>query len=203
MYIYLTFLISFYSIGTSIFLYDYFDKENWEKKKLQYKDIYPVVLKNSFIYVPLISIPYEKYFVSNEELGYLYLLFKVIFGILLIDLYFYICHRIMHIPQIYKWSHKLHHKHKEPIGIEALYLHWFDLYFGNILPIYLPVINTNLLIQMIWTFVIITNALITHTDLVDLFHKEHHLHFNCNYGLGYYMDRFFKTKRIVDKKKIL
>lgn len=202
MYIYLTFLFTFYSVGGSILLYDMFSKENNEKKMLQYKKIYPLVLKNSFIYIPLIAIPYEYYFVSYQELGLFYSLFKILFGIILIDLYFYICHRTMHLPQIYKWSHKLHHIYKEPVAMEALYLHWFDLYFGNIIPIYLPIINTNLQIHLIWTFIIIANSLMTHSNLInfiDLFHKEHHKHFNCNYGLGYYMDKIFKTERIQDK----
>ena len=99
----------------------------------------------------------------------------------------------MHTSIIYKWSHKLHHIYKDPVGMEALYLHWFDLYMGNILPIYLPIINTNLNLHIIWTFIIITNTLFSHTQYIDLFHNNHHIYFNCNFGLGYYMDKIFNT----------
>ena len=87
--------------------------------------------------------------------------------------------------------------------MEALYLHWFDLYFGNIIPIYLPIINTNLQIHLIWTFMIIANTLISHSDLFYFYHydnhNDHHKHFNCNYGISCGMDKIFKTERIQDK----
>ena len=41
------------------------DKNNNDYNKImnQYKNIYKLVNLNSFIYIPLISIPYEKYFI--------------------------------------------------------------------------------------------------------------------------------------------
>lgn len=193
MYIYLTFLLTFYFTSGLIFINDiYYKKE--KKKLIQYKNILPVVLKNTFIYIPVITIPYEYTCLNNQDLSYIYSLFRIVSGIILIDFFFYISHRIMHIPKIYKWSHKLHHIYKEPVCIEALYLHWFDLYIGNIVPIYLPIIYTNINIHIIYTLIIIANTLLSHSDLIDNFHRNHHLYFNCNFGLGYYMDKIFNTK---------
>ena len=99
----------------------------------------------------------------------------------------------MHTPILYKWSHKLHHLYKEPVGMESLYLHWFDLYVGNIIPIYLPIVNTNLNTHIIWTMIIITSTILSHTEILDTFHNEHHRLFNCNFGISFYMDKIFDT----------
>ena len=57
-----------------------------------------------------------------------------------------------HNKYIYAWSHKKHHEFKYPVGIEALYLHWFDLIFGNILPLFLPIliINNHIYALVFW-----------------------------------------------------
>ena len=189
MYIYLTFLITFYCMSGICFLYDYLDKQNvkYNDKMLQYKNIYNLVLINSFIYIPLISLPYEYLLISKLEFNLNYSIKRIIIGLLLLDFFFYICHRIMHISYIYRWSHKLHHKYRDSVSIEALYLHWFDLYFGNILPLYICVCTADLYTNIIWTIIIMTSTVLSHSNIIKSQHNDHHKHFVYNYRLGVYM----------------
>ena len=99
----------------------------------------------------------------------------------------------MHIPIIYKWSHSLHHKYRDSVGMEALYLHWFDLYIGNILPLFFQIITSDLYTIMIWTFLVMISTVISHSNLFKTHHNDHHKYFVYNYGLGIYMDKLFTT----------
>ena len=101
----------------------------------------------------------------------------------------------MHIPIIYKWSHYLHHQYRQSVGMEALYLHWFDLYFGNILPIYITIFNTDLYTNIIWTILVITSTVFTHSNIIKNTHNDHHKYFIYNYGIGMYMDKLLNTYR--------
>ena len=56
-------------------------------------------------------------------------------------------------------------------------------------------------INIIWTFMIIANTLISHSDLFYFYHydnhNDHHKHFNCNYGISCGMDKIFKTEKLL------
>ena len=39
---------------------------------------------------------------------------------------FYYNHRLLHLPWFYKRVHKIHHEFTAPIGLAAIYLHWFE-----------------------------------------------------------------------------
>ena len=196
--IYFSYLITFYLTSGMCFLYDYINTNNpkYDKKMLQYKNINKIVAINSFCYIPPISYLYEYFIISNYEFNLLYSILRIVFGLLSIDLFFYIAHRFMHIPILYKWSHKLHHTYKEPIGMEALYLHWFDLYFGNILPIFTPILYCDLYTTMMWTSLIITITVVSHSNIIKDKHQDHHLLFNYNYGTNVFMDKLLKTDYI-------
>ena len=120
-------------------------------------------------------------------------------GIFMIDFFFYIGHYIMHNKYLYKWSHKKHHEFDYPVGLEALYLHWFDLIFGNIIPLYLPILilNNHIYTLLLWTiFTISSTVLVAHSSFNDKFYLNHHIYRTLNYGHGTYMDRIFKTEII-------
>lgn len=192
MYIYFTYLITFYVMSGLCFIFDYFIK--YDNKKIeQYKKINNVVIQNSFLYIPIISIPYEHFIVKKEPFNIYFIIKNLLFSIILLDFFFYYCHKIMHIPILYKWSHKLHHQYRISVGMEALYLHWFDLYFGNILPIYITMFNKDLYTNIIWTFITITSTIISHSNIIKCHHNDHHKYFIYNYGLGIYMDKLLNT----------
>jgi len=205
MYIYLTYLLTF---GLSS-LYCYIDDNlkydknfSLELKKKQYEDILPLVTVNSFFFIPLLCIPYETILISNFNLYYSILTLFISF--ILIDPLFWICHRIMHIPILYKWSHKIHHKYKKSVGMEALYLHWFDLYFGNIIPLYLPMMlfNLDLYSHILWTVIIVSNTVLVHGNKIENYHSDHHLYFKFNYGSAIYTDKVMDTVYELKRDKI-
>ena len=195
MYIYLTFLLTFYLVSGICFLYDYLDKQNIEHnhKMLQYNNIYKTVLINSLFYIPIFTIPYEYFVIYKQEFNYFYTIKRIFISIFLLDFFFYCCHSIMHIKILYRWSHKLHHKYRDSVGMEALYLHWFDLYFGNIFPLYVCMFTADLYTIIIWTFIVITSTIISHSGILKSGHNDHHKYFVYNYGLGVYMDRLLET----------
>jgi sterol desaturase/sphingolipid hydroxylase (fatty acid hydroxylase superfamily) len=202
-YVYLTFLFTFISSSSICFVNDIFLNKNENDYIInQYRDILPTVAINIFLYIPIISLLAE----SNLDLLYSwqeYNLFRSIYSIffayLLIDVFFFTCHRIMHIPIIYKWSHKIHHKYKYTVGMEALYLHWFDLYFGNIIPLNLPIIlmpKLHIITWMMYMIIIISATVLSaHGLIIQNDHDIHHIYFNYNYGTGMYMDHIFNTAR--------
>ena len=187
MYIYISFLGSF--IATSIYCFNNdFSKidesHSYDAKLKQYTEILPTVLFNSFVLVPLCSIPFS--YILPQEFNISYFLLTFMLSYIMSDIFFYIAHRIMHIPLLYKWSHKQHHKYKLTVGIEALYLHWFDLYFGNILPFYLPllILKWDLISSCIWTIIIVSRSVYVHgTTKND--HLTHHKLFVYNYSNSY------------------
>lgn len=200
LYLYLSFLTTFITSSTYCYIND-LKKENNEKLMKQYKDILPIVAKNTFIYIPIISILTEKIVNVNyswDEFNLFYMFIHIACAYPMIDFFFFIFHRIMHIPRIYRWSHKLHHKYKVTVGMEALYLHWFDLYFGNIMPLNIPIIfmpNLHIYTWMVYIFILISSTVISAHGLVfKNDHDMHHMYFNCNYGTGFYMDYIFNTE---------
>ena len=166
----------------------------------QYKKILPTVLFNSFVILPILMCLYEFYYIKNTTYSSFNLfdcLCSIIISFLSIDFLFYVCHRILHNKYIYIWSHKKHHEFKYPVGIEALYLHWFDLLFGNALPFYFTIIyfQSHLYTLIIWNILIIGNTIYNaHSSYKSNNHINHHIYFKVNYGIGLYMDKVLKTK---------
>lgn len=202
-YLYLSFLFTFVTTSSICYVNDLYIKNDedfvYMKKKNQYRDIIPTVAKNCFIYIPIIT-TFSEYNINinynNNEFNLYQCICHIFVAYLLIDFFFYICHLIMHIPLLYKWSHKLHHKYKYTVGMEALYLHWFDLSFGNILPLNLPIIlmpNLHIITWMLYIVIIITVTVLSHGLILKNDHDIHHIYFNFNYGTGLYMDKIFNT----------
>lgn len=202
LYLYSAFLISFLTSSGICYMDDMKKEDNDDYIINQYRDILPTVTMNTFFYVPIISILSERVInikYSWEDFSSYACLCHILLAYTMIDLFFFVFHRMMHIPILYKWSHKLHHKYKQTVGMEALYLHWFDLYFGNILPLNIPIIimpNLHIITWMLYIMTIISSTVISaHGLIIANDHDMHHMHFNCNYGTGFYMDYLFDTEK--------
>ena len=87
---------------------------------------------------------------------------QIIFAGGLIDI-FYVTHRARY-KYLYKWSHKIHQDSKT-IGMEAVYHHWFDLYFSNLLPIFMALWvlpSENIYTWYTWVFLATATQFYTH-----------------------------------------
>ena len=164
--------------------------------KKQYNYIYPRVLVN----VLLISPIFFKMLVNNYNLNNNFSLSDLLYIFLagcLIDIFFYTSHRIMHHPVLYKWSHKIHHNFKTPVGMESVYHHWFDLCFANILPIFLSLWILQVRSIQIWHIWVSLSTFFTvfiaHSGWIRDTHNDHHQLYNKHFGTGVFMDKLFDT----------
>ncbi len=154
---------------------------------------------------------FTKIYFDINEYGVTYFVLSIVIMLLLHDLYFYITHRLMHLPFLYRKLHHYHHKSLRPSPwasfsfspseslIESLPIFLFFLF----LPLHIYAALTYLIIMTISATVNhlgyeiipqnkIGRALITGTN-----HAAHHKYFNANYGLYFtYLDRLFKTEKI-------
>jgi len=165
----------------------------------QYKFITPRVVINVLGVVPLFFMNIISNCKFDKNFKYYELLYILLAG-WLIDIFFYTSHRILHNPVLYKWSHKIHHRFKNPVGMEAVYHHWFDLCFGNILPIFLSLWilpSKNIFIWHIWISLSTCFTILkAHSGWLDDDHSKHHKLYNICYGTSLFMDKFFDTKYI-------
>ena len=210
MLLYLSFLFTFFFTGIICLIFDLFIIKGKKFKNkfisrneliYQYKTIFPTILFNAFVVLPIVVNFSEYYYITEtayETFSIYNCIIPFLFASLSLDLFFYICHFLLHNKLIYKWSHKQHHEFKYPVGMEALYLHWFDLCFGNILPLYLPIFlfNSHLYTIIIWNiFIVSSTVLNAHSSFKDNNHINHHIFFNVNYGTGLYMDTLLGTTK--------
>lgn len=165
----------------------------------QYKKSLPCVAKNTLLnsIIPIVILGwydtlYHSKFIMSE------FIYDILFMILLTDFFFYSMHRIFHISWLYTRFHKKHHEFTAPIGLSALYTTGVDFIFGNILPVYLPVLicSAHPITVKIWMGITTVNTVFfAHSGLkIADFHDKHHFYFNKNYGSGLYMDKLFDTE---------
>ena len=184
------------------FLFDYKRVINIPKPELLnvYKKVFLTVVFNLhilsffvlFLFSPLLNI-------LNLEFNFFKMIFDIVCSVFMIDFFLFLSHRLMHCRYLYNWSHKVHHELKNPIGFGAIYSHWFDYIFAVLLPaIYPPLIlSSHSYTVMLWIILATSNVvLISHGgyDMKDKNHYYHHEKFNCNYGIGLYMDKLCKTE---------
>ncbi len=112
---------------------------------------------------------------------------------ILSEVFFYVSHRLLHTNMLYKFVHKLHHEITSPISISALYMSFYDLYMGNILPLYLPfvIMGSTPTLVLYWIVGSTISAVVGGHGgimLLDTSHDDHHRLFKMNYGTGLFMD---------------
>jgi sterol desaturase/sphingolipid hydroxylase (fatty acid hydroxylase superfamily) len=72
------------------------------------------------------------------------------------DFGFYVTHRIMHIPWLYKNIHYLHHSSRSPCVLAQVYFHPIDL-IVSLLPVSLPpiLLNSHIATKTVWNCVLV------------------------------------------------
>lgn len=70
-------------------------------------------------------------------------LFKALICVLIVELWFYFSHYLLHQPPFYSAIHKIHHRFKAPIALASMYAHPVEFLVGNLLGVVLgPMITT-------------------------------------------------------------
>jgi len=198
--------IIYYFCSLFVFILDCVDKlinykiqkTNYDTLVTTYNKSIPIVMLNTFIFlVPVYVIGalyecnYEGDYVMKKSFT------DLLLGFLLTDIFFYLLHRMFHLDIFYRY-HKKHHEIIAPIGVSALYMSPIDLYFGNILPVMLPIfiLGFHPYTIYMWICVVIVNTICTaHSGFrwISDFHDYHHSMFTKNYGANVFMDRLFGT----------
>jgi len=183
--------------------YNYFVSEKIQTNKindimLTYNKIFYQVTVNTFIYIipfcvigGIYDMNYDMYFSIKK------CIFDIILGIPLIDIFFYLLHKLFHTKYLYPY-HKKHHEIIAPIGMSALYMSVTDMYFGNILPVILPalILSYHPITIKVWIAMAIINTItLAHSGFkrISDFHDYHHETFNKNFGTNIFMDKLFGT----------
>lgn len=128
------------------------------------------------------------------------------------DILFYILHRIMHTPYLYKNFHKFHHTFKEPFALTNYYVDYSELLLF-FLPVMIPPIFLHSHITVVWLSIIILNinGIIIHSgynftilsikynnNILEFpcikEHDYHHKYFNYNFAATFpFVDKLFGT----------
>jgi len=205
---YLTFNICYYVSSLTMFAIDYFgffntlkiQEYNYNDMMTDYKKCIPTVIINVSFHtiIPIIIIT-STVNILNIDFTYAKMFSDILLATLMTDVFFYTGHWILHKPYFYKNFHKKHHEITAPIGLGALYNTAPDIYIGNIIPVYLPMIilSSHPLTIRLWMILTTFNAVVlSHSGFKGLseFHDYHHEKFNKNYGIGIFMDYLFKTQ---------
>ena len=129
-------------------------------------------------------------------------IFKYIISGILVEIYFYLSHRLMHHRLLYKY-HSIHHRVIYPRAYACVYCHWIEMIVVNISTVMFGVVVTKMNMGEIclWMFIACFNTMWGHSggdfNLSILSHKYHYRHHTLiggNYGTGMFMDKTFNTE---------
>jgi sterol desaturase/sphingolipid hydroxylase (fatty acid hydroxylase superfamily) len=157
-----------------------------------------VSLFNLFVSSWIVSLPYsylKKSYPSidpvssNEEFILYAEVIKFALSVLIVEVWFYTTHWLLHQPPFYSLIHKIHHRFKAPIAVASMYAHPIEFVVGNLLGVVLGPMLTRC--HPMTSFVWIHNGLMStggsHSGYKMFyadFHDAHHQYFDYNFGIG-------------------
>ena len=209
---YILFNLIYYTSSLFFFIIDYY--KYFAQYKIQhihnpiqyYKKCFWRVITNTLLFslVPISLFAwYEvKVLNLNSHFNLTKCIFDLVYSLILTEIFFYSIHRLLHLPYIYAYFHKEHHKIIAPIGFAAVYMTVTDFLVGNVLPVYLPLylINAHSITIKIWMVLTTINTVVfSHSGYyLSRFHDAHHSLFNKNYGTNLFMDWIFGTLQKIE-----
>eukprot|EP00928_Gymnodinium_smaydae_P054367 TRINITY_DN38150_c0_g1_i1.p1 TRINITY_DN38150_c0_g1~~TRINITY_DN38150_c0_g1_i1.p1 ORF type:complete len:251 (-),score=35.77 TRINITY_DN38150_c0_g1_i1:104-856(-) len=177
-----------------------------------YRRMLPVVLvQNGFLSVvvcPPLTLAWYRYVdVQPTFPGWVRVWFEVVAMALLYDSWFWACHRLFHLPSLYRF-HKLHHQWKAPCALEGAYFDPVDFMIGNYFPmLVLPAfITSHFFSMLLFGCVGAVSVAVTHSGYdmrgptwflgplkPSVRHDAHHEFFDVNFSTFGIQDVLFGT----------
>jgi len=167
----------------------------------------------SLLLHPVIT-PYTQIYSDFNSFSIQYFIFSILLVVLIHDTYFYWMHRFMHIPGIYRFFHKVHHKSTNPSPWAAFSFHPLEAILeAGILIIVVFAFPLHRLALMSFILVMLIYNVYGHLGYelysrafrkskigkwlnTSIFHNYHHKYFEGNYGLYFtFWDRWMGTLR--------
>ena len=107
---------------------------------------------------------------------------------IVIDVWFYGTHRLIHCPILYRWIHKFHHRFKAPTAVACVYANPLEFIVGNVGGVVLGPALTNChpYSAAFWMAYAITSTSFSHSGYTVFgatSHDQHHEHFDFNFGV--------------------
>ncbi len=74
---------------------------------------------------------------ESDDFIWYHELAKFPFLVIIVDLWFYWTHRLLHVPPLYVWIHKFHHRFKAPTSVASMYANPIEFVLGNLIGVQL------------------------------------------------------------------
>jgi len=143
--------------------------------------------------------PEEEEWMASREL------LCVVGFLVILEIWFYVTHRLLHIPYLYKTIHKVHHRFQQPCAMAAVYAHPLEFMFGNVAGLALGPILTQAhpYTSYAWFAVGLFSTCLSHSGYKPFAkgHDAHHEFYHYNYGVGgFILDGLFGTRLAKEKE---
>eukprot|EP00656_Telonema_subtile_P006959 TRINITY_DN13241_c0_g1_i2.p1 TRINITY_DN13241_c0_g1~~TRINITY_DN13241_c0_g1_i2.p1 ORF type:complete len:240 (-),score=47.66 TRINITY_DN13241_c0_g1_i2:199-918(-) len=113
---------------------------------------------------------------------------------IIVDVWFYWTHRLLHYGILYKLIHKKHHRFTAPCSLAAVYAHPVEFGIGNYTGVALgpALCGVHPWVGAAWWAIATFGTCLTHSGYgftnAVYHHDMHHEFFNCNFGVTYALD---------------
>jgi sterol desaturase/sphingolipid hydroxylase (fatty acid hydroxylase superfamily) len=170
------------------------------------------ILVNQFLFHVLPLLLLYKYggrklprrMLNRHPPGWKRLIAEAIFFLFCSEITFYLTHRFVHLPWMYKRVHKIHHEFRAPIAIAAEYAHPVEMVLSNILPNVVGPALVRAHVVSNWIYIVwgIVLTCTHHSGYAfpwlpgftsPRMHDYHHYSFNSNYGVVGLLDYVLGT----------
>lgn len=184
------------------------NKEIYKAFKQSIKIFLIIFFLTCISFITMDYIKWSPYNIDQFNYSYSRIILEYFFICIINDFFFYIFHRIVHLPKFY-WIHKDHHLYRRnSFSLVNHYLQEIEICIFIIPPIIAPILF-NSHIYIVWIYMLLTNfnGIYGHSGynfkilnfflLVDpIDHDNHHKHPKTNFSTGFLfsiIDRLFNT----------
>ena len=132
----------------------------------------------------------ERNVMGDTMLGFLTILH-------VINCFFYLTHRMLHLPLLYRYIHYQHHEIIDSFAVSTYYTHPIEYLVSNMLSFFLPILILGSSYRFMITLILLSTVFSTlsHVTYVYNDHQVHHRYYRYNYGFGSYFDMICGTFR--------